>query len=184
MNLSEKRSISELHAIALQEAKKIDTSKIEYCISIDEFGNIQYFKGNDENVTADKSFIMIHNHPNKYKEPMTFSYEDLHALLYNPDIFEGIVCSYGYCFVFRCGTLPRMYNGGLLSAKEILAQYTSFLQKTEREQYKKYVESGASGSESLKVLFKKYEIAVLREMHSAFCRYCQSISIYYGKYKL
>ncbi len=176
------KPFSELHKIALKEARKIHRARIEHGIAIDEFGNIFSAIGDGDEVTIpdymlENCRIVIHNHPNDVKEPSSFSGTDVYNLLHY-GLDEIIVCGYGCYFYMR-------NNGCKTRAIDMLHKLNSLYENVSHAQTKKYAEK--SVNLEMPERRKMYRES-LRQTEVEYHKELKSLSsekgLSYGRYKL
>ena len=172
---------SELHEIAVRTAKNIHLQdSAEHGRTIDKTGNIKKFVGGIDWVIIDinqDTRIAIHNHPNEYKTPETFSDYDIYNFLSRKYLCEIIVCGYGYYFYLRRGT----YKGLSMDIKSEVARIrTRVKQKIKKE----YLADDSNDSKTLRRRIKEMNVKAERAYHKELCEFLSGKGLSYGRVKL
>ena len=182
MDNAGKLPFSALHEIALKEARKIHREKVEHAAVIDEMGNVTRIVGNGDEVgilphLVSSARIIIHNHPHDFKEPSSFSGDDVYNLLhYNLD--EIIVCGYGCYFYMRKGTC-------ILRSMNVRSDLNRIYKQIDSEMKKVYLPGNRhTDTQSILKDYRTYKVKVESEYHKELRSYSQSKGLSYRRGKL
>jgi len=176
---TQKLPFSELHEIAVEEARRIHNAKVEHGIAIDECGNIIRVVGDFSTVeikTDRPIIIALHNHPHEFKEPMSFSDIDILNLSEN-GLEEIMVCGYGYYFYLRKWD-------GMLRIRDVVTASRKICETAKKQAKHKNFTLYAPGSTTPKALYKAYVIDALRNYHEGLAEFTREKGLSYGKVKL
>lgn len=177
----EEKNFEELHKIALKAARNIHLQdKVEHGRSIDIYGNVEKFAGGCDWVDIainTNTRMAVHNHPNEYKEPESFSDCDIYHFLSKKYLWEVIVCGYGYYFYLRRGS----FNG--LSG-DVQKDVLKIRAKVKREVKKEYLADERNNNKTIKRKMKELTHAAEARYHEELSTYLREKGLSYGKEKL
>lgn len=181
MDNTRKLPFSALHEIALKEARKIHREKVEHAAVIDEMGNVTRVVGNGDEVCIPSHIlktakIIIHNHPHEFKEPMTFSAEDIYNL-FRHNLDEIVVCGYGCYFYMR-------KEACVMLAKDVLIDVRRIYREVEKIQFKRHFGEHNTDPKTARSEYRSYRCDILRECHRRLLAYATEKKLSYKKEKL
>ena len=172
------RIFSELHEIALDEARRIHREKVEHAAVIDAAGNVTRCTGDADGVAIpDRLYpaarIIVHNHPHEFKVASSFSGEDVYNL-FQFQLDEIIVCGYGYYFYMRRGE-------AVVRALDVSAALKRLYRSVEKNTRKRLIEISTENSGDLRTRYREYQIETLEAYHQEILVYAAEKKISYGK---
>lgn len=179
MDNAGKLPFSALHEIALKEARKIHREKVEHGVAIDEYGKVISFGGNENAVDIDvnkSTRITLHNHPHEFKEPSSFSSNDVYNLLHF-GLDEIIVCGYGCVFYMRRGKC-------MSRAIDVMHQIGKIYKNVELAEKKKFTEISLTDIGNINAHYRKMRIQIERNYHKALKEYASEKGLSYRRVKL
>ena len=175
-------SDEDLEKIALKHGKNIHLLSKEHAFTVDADGTIHKCPaGNDGGVDvsielAKSAKIIVHNHPNDFKEPASFSGIDVYHLLHLR-LNEIIVCSYGYYFAMKnenCSTL----------SSEVKRDLEKEYKRIETRLYKEFIRDTSALERSIAAKYRKFRVSVEKEYHEFLTKYAHEKGLSYHKGKL
>ena len=173
----------DLRKVIMKKAKNLHALTVEHGYTIECDGEMYaYNNENDGEVRIPlqkikMAVIILHNHPHDYKEPSTFSGEDVFNLLYyKPQ--EIILCSYGMCFTMK--------NGGCkLLPSEVMHALDKEYKGIDDKLFNKYVRNQNNNTaRDMKANYKQYAVELEREYRTFLKAYAQRINLLYTEEKL
>ena len=149
---------------------------------IDEQGNVTCIVGNGDEVgilprLVNTARIIIHNHPHEFKEPSSFSGDDVYNLLHH-NLDEIIVCGYECYFSMRRGTC-------ILRSMDVRSDLNRIYKRIDSRLKKKYL-SGNLQTDINSILkdYRSYKRELESEYHQELRSYSLSKGLSYRRGKL